>query len=106
METQQQFIERAREWQKNNPEWELICDIADTKPLYVQWNELQKKVRMSWIGSYGRSAKKAFEEFAVKECKVEYGFLNSKLEVCQEFPQGHGMMVFKTCSCSVRDFRG
>lgn len=92
------FAERCREWQKNNPDWKLICDMHDTDYLYVQWPELPKRARMSWIGKYGSAAKDMFEEFAVKECKVECMVLGSdmKLYAMKDWPHGNTMTVFKT----------
>ncbi len=92
------MFEKFREWQKENPEWELCCDIPDTDILYIQWNELPKNERMSWIGTYGRDAKNAFEEFGTKRCKVLAKVLSDKFELHEEtdWPYGEAMLVFKT----------
>ena len=96
METIHEYVERCRVWQQANPDWELVCDIEDCDPLYIQWSELPKAERMSWIGSYRSSARDAFEEFGIKRCKVEKKVLNSGLELCDKWPQGHAMRVFRT----------
>ena len=92
------FIERCRQWQKDNQGWELCCDIQDADYLYVQWSELPKAVRMSWIGKYGSSARDMFEEYGIKKCKVECMVLDSdmKLHHLQDWPQGLSMTVFHT----------
>jgi hypothetical protein len=92
------FIERCRKWQLENPDWELICDMGSTEHLYVQWNELPKAERMSWIGSYKSDAKDAFEEFATKQCKVEYKVLDNQLNMhdTRNWPAGNTMMIFHT----------
>ena len=89
---------KYREWQKQNPEWELCCDIGDTEVLYVQWEELPKRERMSWIGAYRDSAKAAFEEFAVKWCKVQRAVLcpDMQLRDVMDWPHGFCMLAFKT----------
>lgn len=90
-----EFVERCRTWQKNNPEWELICDIKDQDSLYYKFNELPKKDRMYYVGRYGEFAKDVYEEDC-DLCKVPYGFLDNDLTICNNFPHGNGMMVFKT----------
>lgn len=93
-----EFVERCRRWQRENPDWELCCDIHDTDYLYVQWSELSKTVRMSWIGKYGSGAKDVFEEFGTKACKVECMILdkNMRLHCLGDWPEGDTMTVFKT----------
>ena len=53
---------------------------------------------MSWIGTYGRCAKDAFEEFATKRCKVECAVLDKDMNLHDilDWPQGKAMMVFRT----------
>lgn len=94
----QEFVAKCREWQKENSDYELICDIPDTDIYYVQWHELPKAERMYWIGTSGRYAKDAFEEFAIKRCKVECAVLDSEMRLhdIPDWPQGHAMTVFRT----------
>lgn len=91
-------LAKYRQWQKRNPEWELCCDIQDTNAMYVQWEELSNRERMSWIGAYRDSAKDAFEEFAIKKCKVEQAVLcpDMQLRDVMDWPHGFCMLVFKT----------
>ena len=72
--------------------------------LYVQWSELPKAERMSWIGSFGSCAKEAFEEFAVKRCKVESKCLTENLSLCDplSWPGGFNMLVFRTSVDGIR----
>lgn len=93
-----EFVERCRKWQKENPDWELICDINDTDYLYVQWSELPKSARMSWVGSYGTEAREMFEEYGRKPCKVDCMVLDNdmRLHDLKDWPQGHTMTVFRT----------
>lgn len=93
-------LEKYRQWQKEHPEWDLFCDMDDTDHLYVQWNELPKAERMSWIGTYRDSARDAFEEFGTKKCKVEKAVLcpDLKLRNVLDWPPGFCMLVFKTGS--------
>jgi len=92
-----QQLEKYREWQREYPEWQLICDIPETD-LYTQWNELPKAERMSWVGTYGRDAKEAFEEFGVKKCKVPCMVLGPDLHLREisDWPEGFCMTVYKT----------
>lgn len=92
------FIERCREWQKQNPDWELICDIEKTDSLYFQWAELPRKEKMHWIGKYRDAARDAFEEFATKQCKVDHKVLDSTLQLHEplDWPHGHAMAVYRT----------
>ena len=92
----EKFIERCREWQKENPDWELICDIHDTDFLYVQWSEIPKAARMSWIGKYRDGAKEMFEEYGIKQCKVERMALDSDMRLCTKWPVGNAMTVYRT----------
>lgn len=94
----QETLKRFRSWQKENPDWQLVCDLGNTDHLYVQWHELSKKERMSWIGRYRDGAKKAFEEFSIKQCKVEQKCLTENLSLCDpiDWPQGFNMLVFRT----------
>ena len=91
-------LSKYRDWQKENSEWELCCDINDTDSLYIQWEELSKRVRMSWIGTYRAGAKDAFEEFATKKCKVETAVLcpDMQLRNVLDWQPGFCMLVFKT----------
>jgi len=99
-----EFVERCRDWQRKNPDWELFCDIHNTDHLYVQWGELPKNARMSWIGKYGSDAGHMFEEFAVKRCKVERMALDNNLNLhfVGDCPPGNAMTVFKTSIDGVR----
>lgn len=92
------FITRCREWAKNHPGWELICDIEDSGKYYTQWKDLTRKERMYWIGTYRREGKSAFEEFGTKECKVEIGVIdcNMILHEINDWPNGLAMTVLKT----------
>jgi len=85
-----------RDWQKQNPQWELCCDAGDTDRHYVQWGELPKAERMSWIGSYGRDAKAAFEEFGTKRCKTVKKVLTEDLKLVDvlDWPAGFNMLIF------------
>jgi len=90
------MIEKFRAWAKNNPGWELICDMEDSDQYYGSWSDLSKTERMSWVGIHGRYAKNAWREFGIRRCKVTTRFLNDKLEVCTKFPAGQAMMIFFT----------
>ena len=92
----QKYVENCRKWQQKNPDWELVCDIPESGSLYIQWHELSKADRMSWVGSYGTEAQAAFEEFGIKECKVETKTLDSEFSLCSEWPSGPAMLVFRT----------
>ena len=92
----EKFIERCRAWQKQNPDWELICDIDDTEYLYVQWSEIPKNVRMSWIGKYSTGAKDMFEEYGSKQCKVERKVLDENMHLVTVWPRGNAMTVYRT----------
>lgn len=98
------FVERCREWQKNNPDWELLCDIHNTDHLYVQWSELPKRTRMWWVGKYGSAAKDMFEEFGDKSCKVEKKVLDRTLRLhsISDWPDGLAMTVYRTSIDGVR----
>lgn len=97
-------IKLYRKWQEENPDWELICDMEGTDHLYVQWHELPKPERMSWIGSYREDPKAAFEEFSLKRCKVESKCLTENLILCdsRDWPEGFNMLVFRTSIDGVR----
>lgn len=89
---------KFRQWKKENPDWELICDIEDSDKYYIQWHELPKEERMRWIGKFKNRAKEAFEEFSIKDCKVIRKVLNENLELfnVSSWPKGQCMLVFKT----------
>ena len=91
-------LARYREWQKQNPEWELCCDIQDTDALYVQWEELLNRERKQWISDFHDSAKNAFDEFAIKRCKVQNAVLCPDMQIrdVMDWPNGFCMLVFKT----------
>ena len=95
-----QMIEQFREWQRQNPDWELVCDMPSeaVDALYVQWSELSKAERMSWIGSYGRSGRDAFEEVGIKRCKVPHMVLGADMELhdITDWPHGEAMTVYQT----------
>ncbi len=94
----QEQLNKYREWQRQNPEWELCCDIEDTNSLYIQWNDLSKEERMHWIGLYGVGGEEAFEEFGISICKVQEAVLctDLKLRDVKDWPHGFCMLVFKT----------
>ena len=91
-------IQKYKEWQQQNPEWELLCDIEDTDALYIQWHELPKAERMSWIGSFRGDPKGAFEEFGIKKCKIPVMCLapDLKLHDIMDWQPGFCMTVYKT----------
>ena len=93
-------LEEYRQWQKENPEWKLICDMEDTEFFYVQWNELPKSERMYWVGSFREDPRGAFEEFGIKRCKVPVMCLGTDLKLYDiiDWPEGFCMTVFKTDS--------
>jgi len=94
------FVARCREWQAKNTDYTLMCDTNGTDIFYVQWNELSKSHRMAWIGKYGRAAKDAFEEFAIKKCKVPQFVLTADMRLLPDplynWPHGDAMLVFQT----------
>lgn len=94
----QVFVAKCRDWQKKNRDYELCCDVPDASIHYVQWSELPKAERMSWVGSFGRCAKDAFEEFGTKRCKVEVSVLDCNMNLLDvmSWPPGNAMMVFRT----------
>ena len=94
----EQQLKKYRQWQKENPEWELICDIDNQDALYVQWHELPKAERMSWIGMYREDPRAVFEEFGTKRCKVSNMVLSPDLTLHKiiDWPEGFCMAVFKT----------
>jgi hypothetical protein len=96
-------LEIYRIWRKENPDWELICDIENQEKLYVQWHELSKSERMYWVGSF-RDPKGAFEEFGAKACKVDRKCLTESLDLCDplDWPEGVNMLVFRTAVDGVR----
>ena len=93
-----EMLESFRKWQRENPEWELICDIADSEALYAGWSELPKPERMSWIGKCREGAREMWEEFGIKRCKVPVMVLSDKLVLHEltDWPHGEAMTVFKT----------
>ena len=97
-----QQLEKYRNWQKENPEWELICDMTDIDCLYIQWHELPRAERMSWVGTYRHAAKDAFEEFGIKECKFPCMVIGPDLIIreIKGWPEGFCMTVFKTANQS------
>ena len=94
----EQQLEKYRQWQKEHPEWELVCDIEDSEALYIQWHELPKAERMYWVGFCREDPKGAFEEFGVKRCKIKQAVLCPDLELRNvlAWPEGFCMLVFKT----------
>lgn len=89
------FIARCREWQKQNPEWQLVCDIEDIDHLYTQWEDLSARAKGYWTGKYRKDAKAAFEEFGLKECKAETAVLDCNMNLCDEWPNGEAIRVYK-----------
>ena len=53
---------------------------------------------MTSFGRYGITSHDAFEEFAIKQCKVPHMVLSDKLELHEitDWPYGEAMTVFKT----------
>lgn len=98
MNTQEQLA-IYRNWQKENPEWQLVCDLGEkTSRLYVQWAELPQKEKARWRRIYGIAGRDAYNEFAIKRCKVKHGVLCPDLKVrpIAEWPAGFCMGVYKT----------
>jgi hypothetical protein len=93
-----EFLVKAREWQKQNTDWQLYCDMtkSEADALYLKLGELPKKERMSWVGTYGSEAVKAWEEFTTKICKVPVAYLNEAMNLCTRWPEGCAMLCFKT----------
>ncbi len=96
------MIEQFRNWQTEHPEWQLLCDIADSDALYIQWDKLPKAERMSWIGKYGEDAKEMWEEYGIKKCKVPVMVLSDKLELHEksDWPHGEAMTVYRVANNS------
>ena len=88
------FIARAREWQRRNPEWQLLCDMGDTSSLYETFGELPKAERMAWVGKYREAAVEMWKEYGVPKCKVPRAILNDRLELVDDWPTGNAMTVF------------
>jgi hypothetical protein len=97
---QKEFLEKAREWQKQHPEWELYCDMKTeaADALYQKFGDLPAKQRMHWVGKYGEKAVEMWEEYGHKRCKVDRMFLNEDMELVSEWPTGQAMTCFKTNS--------
>lgn len=90
------FLDRARAWQKQNPEWQLLCDMGDTSHLYERFADLPPKARMSWGGKYREKAEEMWEEYGTKRCKVERRYLTETLQLVDEWPMGQAMTVYRT----------
>jgi hypothetical protein len=94
----QEFIKRCREWQKQNADWELFCDMENAERLYTQWEDLPKNIKLYWTGKYRDDAREAFEEFGLKKCKVSSGVLdcNMVMHTHEDWPYGNAMSVYRT----------
>jgi hypothetical protein len=92
------FLKRAREWQKQHPEWELFCDIKDPSYLYETFGELPAKARMHWVGKYRDRAVDAWREFGHPRCKVERKVLTDSMDLVEiaQWPTGNAMTVYRT----------
>jgi len=90
---------KALKWCNSRPTWMRICDIKDTEPLYKGWSELPHSEQKPWIERYKICAQEAWEEFAVKPCKVDHGFISGEgvfYNCINEVPLMHNiMMVFR-----------
>lgn len=89
--------EKARIYCKENPEWEMICNIPESDDLYYTWEELEKEEKKPWIDHYGKlDADKAWNEFSYGKCKVENGFIAEDGLFYHNHPIDKNiMMVFK-----------
>lgn len=90
------FVERCRLWREENKDWELICDIKNSDKLYESFEDLPKRRKKALITRYRDDAEYCYYEFENIKCKCDFGFLNDDMEICEKFPNGRGMMVFKT----------
>lgn len=91
----------ARQWCRNHPGWEPICDMASTDHLYVRWGDLTKSQKLSWRNRFGDSAEDAFAE-ATHPCKVETGWVDENGRFSDSVPFGTvGMMVFHSANSEV-----
>lgn len=98
--TVEQASEHAKNWCKKHKGWKRICDIDDSDNLYKTWDELNEKIKRSWINEYGNySAESAWLEFGRRPCKVPFGFITGKGEFykdVRQVPLYHNlMMVYK-----------
>ena len=92
-----EFLAKAREWQKQNTDWQLYCDMTNEEQdaLYPKFGELPAAERMSWLGKYREAAVRAWKEFGIKKCRVPVKYLNEDMELCSEFPSGNAMTCFQ-----------
>ncbi len=99
-EVMENSLEKFRKWQRQNPDWELVCDFdGDINSLWVGWPDITKSERMHWIGKYGAEARSAFEEFGTPRPKVEIKTLGEDLRLypMTEWPADmKAMSVYRT----------
>ncbi|QHP82791.1 hypothetical protein PSR30_04485 [Pectobacterium carotovorum subsp. carotovorum] len=85
--------EAAANWCKTHPSWIRICDMPDgyCDTLYVQWHELSATQQRHW------NTEDAYNEYAIKRCKVKYGHITDSGEFASTTQPmlGNTMMVFR-----------
>jgi hypothetical protein len=89
--------EKAKIFCKENPEWEMICNIEDSDSLYYTWEELREDEQKPWIDYYGKlDADKAWREFSYGKCKVENGCIAEDGIFYRDHPlDKNAMRIFK-----------
>jgi hypothetical protein len=90
--------EKAKIYCKENPEWEMICNIDNIDDYYYTWEELSEEEQKPWIDYYGKlDADKAWREFSYGKCKVENGHIGEDGKFYDRIPMTlvNVMMVFK-----------
>ena len=99
----EQAKRHADEWCAKRSAWMPICDLGETDQYYVQWGELKRADKDYWESEYG------YNEFAIKRCKIEFGFMSGKGEFYSDamhVPCGHNfMMLFRVGAKAAREIK-
>jgi hypothetical protein len=97
--TSEEAANKALKWCNSRPTWMRICDINNTAHLYKKWKEIPLLEQKTWVERYKVCAQEAWEEFAVKPCRVDFGFISGEgvfYSCINEVPLMHNiMMVFR-----------
>jgi hypothetical protein len=92
--------DHAARFCRENPGWQMICDIPNSDALYETWEDLPGAEKRRLNAAYPGCGEAAYREFCRHRCKVPSGHIGEDGVFYEDITQKpfliNTMMVFKT----------
>jgi len=100
-----EFVKKCREWQRENTDFLLSCDVEDIDLLYVQFFELPWEKKRQLKKEYGSRAEALYSN-GFKQCKVPKMWLDESLSISYRPLSPLAMVIYKIVDNGIMQISG